>query len=85
MDGLAQAAAAIRNRWPAIKIAATSGLRNIGKEDLPLGRHFLLEPCRSDRRLASRIDRRGLNLTRRNLTPFEVLSWRVLGASHGEQ
>ena len=41
MDGLAQAAAAIRSRWPAIKIAATSGLLNIGKEDLPLGSHFL--------------------------------------------
>jgi CheY-like chemotaxis protein len=43
MDGL-KLAAFIRNRWPPIKIVATSGLRDIGEEDLPLGSHFLPKP-----------------------------------------
>ena len=43
MDGL-KLAAAIRGRWPPIKIVATSGLLNIGKEDLPLGSRSLHKP-----------------------------------------
>jgi CheY-like chemotaxis protein len=43
MDGL-KLAAAIRGRWPPIKIVATSGLLNIGKEDLPPGSRFLPKP-----------------------------------------
>jgi two-component system, response regulator PdtaR len=43
MDGV-KLAAAIRGRWPPIKIVATSGLLNIGNEDLPSGSHFLPKP-----------------------------------------
>ena len=43
MDGL-KLAAAIRGRWPPIKIVATSGLLNIGEEDLPSGSRFLSKP-----------------------------------------
>jgi CheY-like chemotaxis protein len=43
MDGL-KLAAAIRGRWPPIKIVATSGLRDIGEEDLPAGSRFLRKP-----------------------------------------
>lgn len=43
MDGL-KLAAAIRGRWPPIRIVATSGLLNIGKEDLPPGSRFLPKP-----------------------------------------
>jgi two-component system, response regulator PdtaR len=43
MDGL-KLAAAIRGRWPPIKIVATSGLRDIGREDLPAGSRFLSKP-----------------------------------------
>jgi CheY-like chemotaxis protein len=43
MDGL-KLAAAVRGRWPPIKIVATSGLRDIGEDDLPIGSHFLPKP-----------------------------------------
>jgi two-component system, response regulator PdtaR len=43
MDGL-KLAAAVRDRWPPIKIVATSGLTNVGKEDLPSGSWFLPKP-----------------------------------------
>lgn len=43
MDGL-KLAAAIRGRWPPIKIVATSGLLNIGDGDLPAGSRFLPKP-----------------------------------------
>lgn len=43
MDGL-KLAAAVRGRWPPIKIVATSGLRKIGKDDLPSGGRFLPKP-----------------------------------------
>lgn len=42
MDGL-KLAAAVRGRWPPIKIVATSGL-NIGVDELPSGSHFLRKP-----------------------------------------
>jgi two-component system, response regulator PdtaR len=43
MNGL-KLAAAIRGRWPPIKIVATSGLLKIDKDDLPSGSHFLPKP-----------------------------------------
>lgn len=46
MDGL-KLAAAIRGRWPPIKIIATSGLCNVGEEDLPSGSRFLPKPYNS--------------------------------------
>lgn len=43
MDGL-KLAAAIRGRWPPIKIVATSGLTGIGDDDLPSGSRFVPKP-----------------------------------------
>jgi CheY-like chemotaxis protein len=43
MDGL-KLAAAIRDRWPPIKIVATSGLLKICSGGLPSGSHFLPKP-----------------------------------------
>jgi two-component system, response regulator PdtaR len=43
MDGL-KLALAIRGRWPPIRIVATSGLDNLGTEDLPSGSRFLPKP-----------------------------------------
>ena len=43
MDGL-QLAAAIRGRWPPIKIIATSGNVKVGMNDLPEGGRFLKKP-----------------------------------------
>ncbi len=43
MDGL-KLAAAIRERWPPIKIVATSGLVNVREDDLPEGGRFLPKP-----------------------------------------
>ena len=43
MDGL-KLAAAIRGRWPPIKIIATSGLVDVRRDDLPEGGRFLLKP-----------------------------------------
>jgi CheY-like chemotaxis protein len=43
MDGL-KLAAAIRGRWPPIKIIATSGLVDVRKGDLPDGGRFLPKP-----------------------------------------
>ena len=43
MDGL-NLAAAIRGRWPPIKIVVTSGLLNVGADDLPSGSRFLAKP-----------------------------------------
>ena len=43
MDGL-KLAAAIRGRWPPIKIVATSGLGKIREDDLPAGSRFLPKP-----------------------------------------
>jgi CheY-like chemotaxis protein len=55
MDGL-KLAAAIRGRWPPIKIVATSGLVDVRQDDLPEGGRFLPKPSaqsRSFRRFAS--------------------------------
>jgi two-component system, response regulator PdtaR len=43
MDGL-KLAAAIRGRWPPIKIVATSGMLKISEDDLPAGSRFLPKP-----------------------------------------
>ena len=43
MDGLILAAA-IRGRWPPIKIVATSGLVDVRQDDLPEGGRFLPKP-----------------------------------------
>jgi CheY-like chemotaxis protein len=43
MDGL-KLAAAVRDRWPPIKIVATSGLPNVSEADLPAGSRFLTKP-----------------------------------------
>jgi two-component system, response regulator PdtaR len=43
MDGL-KLAAAIRGRWPPIKIIATSGRAKVSKDDLPSGSRFLPKP-----------------------------------------
>jgi CheY-like chemotaxis protein len=43
MDGL-KLAAAIRGRWPPIKIVATSGFVNVRQDDLPGGGRFLPKP-----------------------------------------
>lgn len=43
MDGL-KLTAAVRDRWPPIKIVATSGHVTIGHDDLPDGGRFLRKP-----------------------------------------
>lgn len=43
MDGL-KLAAAIRGRWPPIKIVATSGFLKVDESDLPAGSRFLPKP-----------------------------------------
>jgi CheY-like chemotaxis protein len=47
MDGL-KLAAAIRGRWPPIKIVATSGLLKIRLDQLPEGGRFLPKPYSPD-------------------------------------
>jgi CheY-like chemotaxis protein len=46
MDGL-KLAAAVRDRWPPVKIVATSGHVTIGRDDLPDGGRFLPKPYSS--------------------------------------
>ena len=46
MDGL-KLAAAVRGRWPPIKIVATSGIVDVRKVDLPEGGRFLPKPYSS--------------------------------------
>jgi CheY-like chemotaxis protein len=43
MDGL-KLAAAIRGRWPPIKIIATSGLVDVRQDEIPEGGRFLPKP-----------------------------------------
>jgi two-component system, response regulator PdtaR len=43
MDGL-KLAAAVRGRWPPIKIVATSGKARLRDDDLPAGSRFLPKP-----------------------------------------
>src|SRR6476646_10565708 len=43
MNGL-KLAAAVKGRWPPIKIVATSGLVNVRPDDLPEGGRFIAKP-----------------------------------------
>ena len=43
MDGL-KLAAAVKGRWPPIRIVATSGLVDVREDDLPVGGRFLPKP-----------------------------------------
>jgi hypothetical protein len=52
MDGL-KLAAAIRKRWPPIKIVATSGIVDVRKFDLPEGGRFFSKPYSSDEIVAT--------------------------------
>jgi CheY-like chemotaxis protein len=45
MDGL-KLARFVRNRWPPIRILATSGFVKVGPDDLPSGSVFLAKPYR---------------------------------------
>jgi CheY-like chemotaxis protein len=47
MDGL-KLARFVRDRWPPIKIVATSGLVRVSEDDLPEGSVFLPKPYRGD-------------------------------------
>jgi CheY-like chemotaxis protein len=47
MDGL-KLAAAVKGRWPPIKIVATSGLVDVRPEDLPEGGRFIPKPYHPD-------------------------------------
>jgi two-component system, response regulator PdtaR len=42
----------VRNRWPPIKIVATSGLVPVEDDDLPAGSVFLPKPYRGDEMVA---------------------------------
>lgn len=52
MDGL-MLAAAMRGRWPPIKIVAKSGFVSVGKDDLPEGSRFLQKPYRPEQIVAT--------------------------------
>jgi CheY-like chemotaxis protein len=52
MDGL-KLARFVRGRWPPIKIVATSGFVNVGKDDLPEGSRFLPKPYRPEQIVAT--------------------------------
>jgi CheY-like chemotaxis protein len=52
MDGL-KLARFVRGRWPPIKIVATSGFVNVGKDELPEGSRFLSKPYRPEQIVAT--------------------------------
>ena len=52
MDGL-KLAAAVRGRWPPIKIVATSGLADVSEKDLPAGGRFLPKPYNASKIVAT--------------------------------
>ena len=52
MDGL-KLAAAVKGRWPPIKIVATSGLIDVRLEDLPEGGRFIPKPYNPDQLTAT--------------------------------
>jgi two-component system, response regulator PdtaR len=51
MDGL-KLARFVRDRWPPIKILATSGFVKVGPDDLPAGGEFLTKPYRGPEMVA---------------------------------
>ena len=59
MDGL-KLAAFVRNRWPPIKIVATSGLVLVDEDDLPPGSVFLPKPYRGTELVATLRDLIGM-------------------------
>jgi CheY-like chemotaxis protein len=52
MDGL-KLARFVRGRWPPVKIIATSGFVNVGKDELPEGSRFLPKPYRPEQIVAT--------------------------------
>jgi two-component system, response regulator PdtaR len=52
MDGL-KLARFVRDRWPPIRIGATSGRIRVGEDDLPSGSIFLPKPYRGDQVIAA--------------------------------
>jgi CheY-like chemotaxis protein len=52
MDGL-KLARFVSDRWPPIKIVATSGFVKVGKDDLPEGGRFVPKPYRSEQIVAT--------------------------------
>lgn len=52
MDGL-KLAAAVRDRWPPIKIVVTSGHRRVNLEDIPAEAEFVSKPYNADRLVAA--------------------------------
>ena len=52
MDGL-KLAAAVRDRWPPIKIIVTSGHRNVSLKDLPDEARFFTKPYNPDQIVAT--------------------------------
>jgi two-component system, response regulator PdtaR len=52
MDGL-KLAGFVRDRWPPIKILATSGFVKVGPGDLPAGSVFLAKPYRGPEMIAT--------------------------------
>jgi CheY-like chemotaxis protein len=52
MDGL-KLARFVRDRWPPIRIVATSGHVRVGEDDLPSGSFFLPKPYRGDQVIAA--------------------------------
>lgn len=52
MDGL-KLARFVRDRWPPIKILATSGFVEVGTDDLPTGGMFLPKPYRGPEMVAT--------------------------------
>jgi CheY-like chemotaxis protein len=46
MDGL-RLAAAVRDRWPPVRIIVTSGYRRVGLDDIPHGSRFFGKPYQS--------------------------------------
>lgn len=55
MDGL-RLAAAVRDRWPPIKIIVTSGHRDISTRDLPTGSRFLNKPYKPQKVAAAMLE-----------------------------
>ena len=52
MDGL-KLARFVRDRWPPIKIVATSGFVSVRKDDLPEGSRFVPKPYRAEQIVAT--------------------------------
>ena len=80
MDGL-KLASFVRDRWPPIKILATSGFVKVGPDDLPAGSEFLAKPYRGPEVVATlpQINRSWLIIW--STSDRRPLSWHRLAAS----